>query len=235
MADLAALQSSVCPPARSRRMDLGLLTLRLTAGSLLAAHGAQKLFGAFHGPGLQGVGGWLESIGFRPGKQWAVLAGLSEFGGGTLTALGLGGPIGPLTIQGSMAIASRTAHWKLPVWAAEGGAEVPILYSSTGLALALTGPGRYSLDRAFHIEVPRSAAALTVAGVAGGIYLANRIYTAAQEQALADVNAGVDAAQAGEDRPIAPPPTSETAPQTPPWTEPIPPPPDQPEAGATAG
>ena len=232
MADLAAVESSICPPARTRRMDLGLLTLRLTAGGLLAGHGSQKLFRAFGGPGIDGVGAYLESIGFSPGKAWATLAGISEFTGGALIALGLGGPVGPITMQGAMAIATRTSHWKLPIWNSEGGAESPILYSSTGIALALTGPGRYSLDQAFGIKVPRSVAALSVAGVAGGIYLANMMYTAAQERARAEVD---DAAQTGEDRLNASPPTSEAAPQTPPWTEPTPPPPDQPEAEATAG
>lgn len=235
MADLDSLSSSICPPAQTRRMDFGLLTLRLTAGSLLAGHGAQKLFGAFGGAGLNGIAAWLESIGFRPGKPWAALAGLSEFGGGALIALGLGGPIGPITMQGAMAIATRTAHWKLPIWNAEGGAELPIINSSIGIALALTGPGRYSLDRAFGIEVPRSVAALTVAGVAGSIYAANRIYTTAQEQALAEANAGTEAAQSGEDSVIAPPPTSETEATDRRWTEVDTPPLDQPEARSTAG
>src|SRR5688572_23388419 len=90
-----------CPPERGRTVDLGLLALRLTAGGLLAGHGAQKLFGAFGGHGLEGTAGWLESIGLRPGKPWATLAGLSEFGGGALTALGLGGPLGPVALQGA--------------------------------------------------------------------------------------------------------------------------------------
>src|SRR5262245_15615338 len=84
--------------------DLGLLILRLAVGGLLTGHGAQKLFGWFGGHGLEGTGGWLESIGFRPGKSWALLAGLSEFGGGALTSLGLLHPLGPLATLGAMTI-----------------------------------------------------------------------------------------------------------------------------------
>src|SRR5687768_2244305 len=94
MAKRDEVKARVCPEARTRRADLGLLALRVTAGGLVPGHGAQKLFGAFGGHGLEGTAGWLESIGMKPGKVWAALAGASEFGGGTMTALGLGGPIG---------------------------------------------------------------------------------------------------------------------------------------------
>ena len=56
-------------------MDLGLLVARLVLGLLMAAHGAQKLFGWFGGYGLSGTGGFLESLGFRPGRLFAAVAG----------------------------------------------------------------------------------------------------------------------------------------------------------------
>lgn len=160
-------------PARrgSRGTDLGLLALRLGAGGLMAGHGAQKLFGAFEGPGLEGMTGWLESMGLRPGKAWATLAGASEFGGGALIALGLGGPIGPLAVGGAMATATRRAHWGKPIWVSSGGAEVPILFSVAGAALALTGPGRYSLDRALGLRIRPAVSIAIAVGVAAGVAL----------------------------------------------------------------
>ncbi|MGW0834480.1 DoxX family membrane protein, partial [Streptomyces prunicolor] len=74
------------------RQDLGLLLLRLGTGGVLAAHGAQKLFGWFGGGGIEGTGAAMEAMGYAPGKQSAVMAGLAEAGGGALLALGLATP-----------------------------------------------------------------------------------------------------------------------------------------------
>ena len=76
-------------PEDRNDMDIGLLVLRLAVGLTMAAHGGQKLFGWFGGYGLGGTGGFLESLGFRPGRVHAALAGTSEFVGGLLIALGL--------------------------------------------------------------------------------------------------------------------------------------------------
>jgi putative oxidoreductase len=228
MADLNALTSSVCPPARTRTEDLGLLTLRLTTGALLAGHGAQKLFGAFGGPGLDGMGAWLDSIGFRPGKRWALLAGVSEFGGGILNAVGLGGPLGGIGLQGAMVVAIRKAHWGKPIWIAEGGAEAPVLYSTIGLTLALTGPGRYSLDRVLGVRIPKAVTALAVAGVAAGIYMSEQVKPPA-ETGAAQVE------QAAEDRAISSQPADQAARATEPvLTETPPPMVEEPQSAAGA-
>ena len=154
-----------------KRKDVGLLVLRLTTGGLLAGHGAQKLFGAFGGHGLEGTAGFMESLGLRPGKRWAALAGLSEFGGGVLTALGLLNPLGPIGIVSAMTMATRTAHRGKPIWSTQGGAELPVMNISAALALALAGPGRYSLDAALGLRLPRLLVGLAAAGAAGGVYL----------------------------------------------------------------
>jgi putative oxidoreductase len=134
--------------------DLGLLILRLAVGGLLAGHGSQKLFGWFSGPGLKGTAGWLESMGLTPGTSWATAASASEFGGGVLTTLGFLHPLGPLGTMGAMIMATAKAHWGKPIWVSKGGAELPVINMSTALALTLTGPGRFSLDRLFGIRMP---------------------------------------------------------------------------------
>ncbi len=176
-----AMRTKVCPPARTPVVDAGLATVRLAAGGLLAGHGAQKLFGTFGGPGLERTGSWLESLGLKPGMRWAALAGLSEFAGGVLTGLGLMHPLGPIALQGAMMTAIRQVHWGKPIWVTEGGAELPVIYSTIGLGLAFAGPGRYSLDHALGIHIPKPVTALAAAAVATGIVVANRRHPPATE------------------------------------------------------
>src|SRR4030088_2976478 len=91
-------------------MALGLLVLRLVVGLTLAAHGAQKLFGWWGGPGM---GGWTQigrRLPLRPAQPWAWVASLSEFGGGLLLALGFLSPLGSLAIAGAMLAAIATVH-----------------------------------------------------------------------------------------------------------------------------
>lgn len=149
--------------------DIGLLIIRGTTGGLMAGHGAQKLFGSFEGPGFEGTTGWMESMGMRPGRIWALAAGASEFGGGLLTALGLFHPIGPVTMLGSMAVAWRKAHWGKPIWVTAGGAELPLTNIAIGTALALVDPARLSLDHALGIRVPKEIAWLTAGAVVLGV------------------------------------------------------------------
>lgn len=141
--------------------NLGLLIMRLVLGTLMAAHGAQKLFGWWSGPGLKGTHGFMEMLGMRPGKVWGTMAAVGETSGGALTVLGLLNPIGPLNIMSAMAVAIRRVHWKTPVWASEGGAELPLVNMASAMTIALVGPGKYSLDRAFGLRMPRWLVALT--------------------------------------------------------------------------
>lgn len=127
-------------------MDAGLLIARVVFGTVMAAHGGQKLFGWMGGYGLAGTGGFFEQLGFRPGRLFALAAGLSEFVGGALLALGLLGPVGPALILAVMIVAAVTVHLANGLFAMTNGVEVPLLYGAAAVALALTGPGAYSLD-----------------------------------------------------------------------------------------
>jgi putative oxidoreductase len=168
--------------------DLGLLILRLIAGGLMAGHGAQKLFGWFGGGGLEGTTGMMEKMHLQPSKPWAILAGLSEFGGGLLTALGALGPVGPVGTISSMEMATLKAHWGKPIWVTKGGAELPLTNIGIALAVALLGPGKYSVDHALGLRVPRRlilvpGLLLAGAGVAAGMIVSNRSQPQAQPKA----------------------------------------------------
>ena len=151
-------------------MDFGLLVARLVFGALIAAHGAQKLFGWFGGYGIAGTGGFFEQLGFRPGRVFATLAGLAEWGGGLLLAFGFFGPVGAALVVSVMIVAIVAVHWPNGVLA-QGGLELPLLYAAAAAALALTGPGAYSLDAALGL-VPLWTPALNegvlLLGIVGG-------------------------------------------------------------------
>ncbi|WP_345575829.1 DoxX family protein [Streptomyces prasinosporus] len=136
------------------RRDLGLLLLRLGTGGVLAAHGAQKLFGWFGGGGVEGTGQFMETIGYAPGKASARAAGLAETGGGVLLALGLATPAAGAAAAGAMAGAAAV-HTPSGFFAQEGGYEYAAMLGLTAAGLAVAGPGRLSLDHALGHAVNR--------------------------------------------------------------------------------
>jgi putative oxidoreductase len=157
-------------------IDLGLLFLRLVLGAFLFGHGAQKLFGWFGGPGLAGTTGWLVSqLRLRPAMLWAVLAGLSEVGGGLLLALGFLSPLGSAAVVAAMLMA-LTVHYPR-FWVTEGGMEYALLNLAAAVALGLTGPGAYALDTLLGTTLPEPStliASLILAVLGVGVALATR-------------------------------------------------------------
>src|SRR5918999_4219326 len=126
-------------------MDAGLLVVRVVLGSILAAHGAQKLFGWFGGHGIGGTSGWVDSMGFRPARLYATVVGLAEFGGGVSLVLGLITPWGAAAVAGVMLVAVATVHWSNGFFNASGGYEVNIFIISTSIPLAIHGPREVSV------------------------------------------------------------------------------------------
>jgi putative oxidoreductase len=146
-------------------MELGLLVLRVLVGGLLAAHGAQKLFGLFGGHGIAGTAGFFESIGLRPGKLHATAAGTAELTGGVLLALGLVTPLGAALLTAVMVAAILTVHLPNGVWNTANGYEYNIVLIAAAFALAAVGAGDWSLDSALGLDVAGTGWALAGLGV----------------------------------------------------------------------
>jgi putative oxidoreductase len=127
-------------------MDWGILLLRLTVGLALAAHGSQKLFGWFGGYGPDGTGQFMETLGFRPGRRHAIVAGSAEFIGGLLLAVGFLTPLGAALIASVMVVAAVTVHGKNGFFVTSGGYEFTLVIGVAALSLAFIGPGALSLD-----------------------------------------------------------------------------------------
>ncbi|QHE50813.1 DoxX family protein [Pontibacillus sp. HMF3514] len=127
-------------------MSVGLLIIRLAVGLTFVGHGAQKLFGMFGGHGLKGTGGFFDSIGIKPGYTMALLAGLFEFIGGGLFALGLLTPLGALFIVLTMLGAIVKVHAPNGYWNTAQGYEYNFILIVIAIGVALIGAGSYSLD-----------------------------------------------------------------------------------------
>ena len=188
------------------------LILRLMLGTLLMGHGGQKLFGWFEGPGLEGTTKMVASKGLQPAPVWARAGALGEFGGGLLTVLGLLNPLGPLGVIGAMAMAAGKFHWGKPIWATKGGAELPLTNLAIALALALTGPGRYSLDHVLGLGLPRRLLIPGLLGVAAvtALGISQQPQPAPSEEASAAGQPEAPQAMAVPARPA--PPAAETPP-----------------------
>jgi len=123
--------------------------LRIVSGLLFAAHGAQKLFGV-----LGGFGG--SPGGTAPLVSLMGLAGLIEFFGGLLIAVGLLASYAAFVASGEMATAYLMAHLPEGFWPILNTGELALLYGFLFLYVASRGAGRWSLERALWQERRRT-------------------------------------------------------------------------------
>ncbi|MEU6092037.1 DoxX family protein [Streptomyces sp. NPDC047085] len=128
-------------------MDAGLLVLRLVAGLLIAGHGVQKVSFRLGGNGLAGGTEEFRRDGFRGGVLTALVAGASQIGAGLFLALGLLTPLATMAAMGVMTVAG-TVKWHKGLWVQNDGYEYPMVLVVVSASLALTGPGRWSVDHA---------------------------------------------------------------------------------------
>jgi putative oxidoreductase len=136
-------------------ISLGLLILRVVGGLTIAAHGAQKLFGWFEGPGLTKLLQGFEKQGYKPAWLWVCFLILGELGGGLSVALGFLTPLGAAGMFGAMFMAVFKSHWKNGFFNSKRGLEFPLQLLIIGVAIGLMGPGSYALDALFKIALPQ--------------------------------------------------------------------------------
>jgi putative oxidoreductase len=130
--------------------DIGLLLLRLALGAIMIAHGLQKAFGMFGGPGPEGVVGMVSGMGFKPPQLWAWLLIAAELGGGIGLVLGFLTPLCALGVIISQLVAVFMVHGPHGFFLSSGGAvpgfEFNLALLGAAFCLLLTGPGRISVD-----------------------------------------------------------------------------------------
>tara|TARA_B110000967_G_scaffold99186_1_gene101892 strand:+ start:49 stop:495 length:447 start_codon:yes stop_codon:yes gene_type:complete len=134
---------------------LDTLPLRVGAGVIFAAHGAQKLFGWFGGYGLEGTGGWMASIGIEPGVLMAALAGGAEFFGGLLLIVGLLVRPAAVVLAITMVVAIAAVHLQNGLFMSNNGYEFGLALLVISVGLAIRGAGSISLDRLLNAQTAK--------------------------------------------------------------------------------
>lgn len=127
-------------------MHIGRVAVRTTVGTYFAAHGAQKLFGWFDGPGPEGTAAMFESVGIRPAKLNATLAGVTEAGAGIALALGVGTPVAATGLIATMVTAIRKVHLPSGPFVEKHGYEYNFVLIGVLLTLIEEGPGFPAFD-----------------------------------------------------------------------------------------
>jgi putative oxidoreductase len=154
-------------------MRIGRLLARVFLGALFFAHGTQKLFGWFGGPGIEGASQMMDSLEMRPGRRNAFAAGTSEAAGGAMLAAGALTPLAGAALIGTMVTAVRKVHAENGFFASNGGYEFNLALVAALLTLIDGGPGPLSIDGALGIECTGGGWAMaTLAAGVGGSALA---------------------------------------------------------------
>jgi putative oxidoreductase len=125
---------------RSALVDLTFTLVRVIIGLLFSCHGAQKLFGMLGGTS-------------QLGHTKMMIAGIIEFGGGMLIAVGLFARIAAVIASGEMAVAYFTVHAPHGFWPVINKGELAVAYCFFFLFVAAHGAGPYSLDRLLRRKV----------------------------------------------------------------------------------
>lgn len=152
------MNTSIISKILETNAGFGSLALRVPVGIILAAHGAQKLFGWFGGYGLEGTGQWMASIGLEPGYLMALLAGSAEFFGGLALILGLLTRPAAAVSAFTMLVAIFTVHFSNGLFMSNNGYEFGLALFAMTAALTIQGGGRLSLDNVLVAFLNRTGA-----------------------------------------------------------------------------
>jgi putative oxidoreductase len=126
-------------------VDMAILVLRLALGFMFAAHGLQKAFGLFGGPGIGGFSEMLSGLGFKPSLIWAYVAAYAELVGGLLLVFGFLTRGAACVLLILIVVAALKVHLSKGFFLAQGGFEYTFIISSVCVVLILLGPGKFTL------------------------------------------------------------------------------------------
>jgi putative oxidoreductase len=150
-------------------IDLSLLILQLGVGLTFAAHGAQKAFGWWGGPGLAGWEGAMQHMGFRPARLFALVSAGAELVGGLLLAFGFLTPLVAAILLAQTVVIIGQVHWSHGFFNSKSGIEFPLLLGVGAAAVGLGGPSAVSIDAALGLALEPAVTGLILAlGILAG-------------------------------------------------------------------
>lgn len=164
-------------------VNLALLLVRVVVGVTLAAHGYNKFFG---GGRIAGTARWFESIGMRPGRPHAVAAALGEIGAGLALAAGLFTTPAAAGFVGLMAVAFWVAHRGKGFFVFSDGWEYTAVLAAAAVAIAMLGPGDWSLDHLAGIADAMDGWVGLVVSLGGGLLAAGLLLAVSYRPPPAD-------------------------------------------------
>ena len=150
--------------------DLSLFILQVGIGLTFAAHGAQKVFGWWGGPGLPGWERAMEHMAFRPARLFALASAFTELGAGLLLAAGLLTPFVAAALVAQAVVIIVHVHWRNGFFNARSGIEFPLLLAFGAAAIGLAGGSAISVDALIGFAVePASRVAIVLGGIGAGV------------------------------------------------------------------
>ena len=152
----------VSPRTGALPTDIALIAVRAVLALLFIYHGSRRLFGWFDGPGLDASAQYFaHTAGLSPGKFFALMGGLIEFGGGIAIAIGLFARLAGAAIFVDMMMAIITVTWSNGINATTGksGYELNLALGTLALVIAFFGAGRFSIDAVLERRLQSAEAA----------------------------------------------------------------------------
>jgi putative oxidoreductase len=172
-------------------MDTGLLVLRMGVGLLLIGRGAQKLFGWFRGGGLVAAAWFFRSVGYRPPRRMAKLAGGAELVGGAALAIGLGTPVAAGAVIATMLNVTVAVHRRNDLLGIDGGFVYPLGIAAVAATLGFTGAGAASLDATLGLSrggVESGFLVVTLGSAAGFGVLSSRAAAGSEQRPVSKLS-----------------------------------------------
>ena len=141
--------------------------LRISMGASIAYHGINKA------KGISGTASWFKSMGMKWHKQQAIVAPTTEIVAGVLLMIGLVTPLGCIAVIALMTVAIITVHARVGyfIFLPNGGWEYCASIIAVCTAIAVTGPGSWSMDNAWGINQSLGLVALPVGVVCAVCHL----------------------------------------------------------------